>query len=297
MSVISIGTFDGIHLGHRSLILRMMEIAQELDMQSVIISFYDHPTYTLKSPNAPPLLCLSPVKKRELERLGIDEVDLMKFTSELAATSAEDFLESIVNKWHPKVIVVGYDSHFGAGRRGDREFLEHKSEQYGYRVEYIPPLLFEGKPVSSSTIRQALSDGRIDDANELLGRRYRLLGKVVQGLGKGRDFGFPTANVALDNPHQLVPKEGLYLTISEIRDTKYFGLTNIGKSPTVKTHGIVEIETFLIDFKGNLYGDEIEVELIKYLREEKMFANTDELISAMNKDLAHARELIGEMSQ
>ncbi len=295
MSVISIGTFDGIHLGHRSLIARMIEIAQEQGLKSVIISFYDHPTYTLKSSNMPPLLCPSPVKKRELKRLGIDEVDMMKFTPELASTSAEDFLERIVNKWHPKVIVVGYDSHFGAGRRGNKEFLEKNSEKYGYTVESVPPMLLEGKTISSSQIRQALSQGRIDEANELLGRRYRLLGKVVRGMGKGKDFGFPTANIALENPHQLIPKEGLYLSSSQVQGTKYFGLTNIGKSPTVKTDGIVEIETFLLDFEGDLYGEEIEIELIKYLREEKMFADTDELISAMNEDLTRARKLIGEM--
>ncbi|NCC47862.1 MAG: hypothetical protein EOM13_02265, partial [Clostridia bacterium] len=139
--------------------------------------------------------------------------------------------------------------------------------------------------------KELLESGELAQANQLLGRPYRLLGSVSRGIARGREFGFPTANLMLSNPHQLIPKEGIYLSKVHLGHKGFFGLTNIGKSPTVKHTGIIEIETFLIDFAGDLYGEGMQVELIKYLREEKMFANTDELIQAMHRDLQRAREL------
>lgn len=297
MSIISIGTFDGIHRGHRHVIERVKDLARKHHTRSVIISFKDHPAYTLGGGNMPPLLCPSRLKQAEIMKMGIDEVELLDFTESLAQTSAEDFLVMIVDRWQPEIIVVGYDSHFGAGRRGNRDFLEANATRYGYQVAFVEPLIYKGKPVSSSTIRSLLVKGELDEASILLDRRYKLVGKVVHGLGQGTGFGFPTANIALENPRQLIPKEGLYLSSSKIDGNKHFGLTNIGKSPTVKSDGIIEVETFFIDYEGDLYERYLEIELIKYLREEKMFADKAELISAMHEDLERARNIIGKEMQ
>lgn len=239
------------------------------------------------------MLCPVQLKEQEMHKLGISEIALLDFSPAMAQMSALDFLaEVLIARWQPRYIVVGYDSHFGRGREGNREFLQQHAASFGYEVVFVEPLLEADEPVSSSRIRAHLQAGDLDYANLLLGRPYRLLGAVVAGAARGREFGFPTANLALSNPHQLIPREGIYLSRVHLEQQSFFGLTNIGRCPTVKHRGTIEIETFLIDFRGDLYGEGIQVELLKYLREEKMFANTDELIAAMHQDLARALHLI-----
>ncbi|MCK9557913.1 MAG: bifunctional riboflavin kinase/FAD synthetase [Candidatus Cloacimonetes bacterium] len=296
MCVISLGTFDGLHLGHRKLLDRVRELASTECLKSVIITYKDHPAFILNQRALPKLLCPSEVKEQELKRLGIDQVEMLDFSQDLAETSALDFLQNVlIPRWRPKIIVVGHDSHFGKNREGDRSFLERFASRFNFRVEYVEPQLFEGKPISSSMIRDFLSRGQIEEANHLLGRSYRLSGKVGKGLARGREFGFPTANLILSNPHQLIPAEGIYLSKAHLEQASFFSLTNIGKSPTVKHTGIVEIETFLIDFTGDIYDDNMQVELLHYLREERMFANTDDLVAAMNRDLERAIALVAEL--
>jgi len=297
MSVISIGTFDGLHLGHRKLLQRITHLAKELGLSSVVITYRDHPAFTLNATAPPRMLCPASIKQKEMQRLGIQHVELLEFTPQLAATSAMDFLRNyIIEKWHPKYIVVGYDSHFGAGRQGNRAFLEAHSAEYGYQIDFVEPLLYKERPVSSRLIRELLQYGDLQLANELLGRPYSLSGKVVAGISRGRGFGFPTANLGLDNIHQLIPADGIYFSRVHISAGVFFGLTNIGKSPTVKHTGLTEIETYILGFDGDLYDAEMHVDLLKYLREEKLFANTEELVLAMQGDLAIAKRLIGEYS-
>ncbi len=295
MSVVCIGTFDGIHRGHRKLLSHMKDIAQAEALKSVVITYRDHPAFTLRKDAAPKLLCPSALKEQELLKIGIDQVVMLDFTPEFAHTSAGDFLQDyLIPLWHPQVIVVGYDSHFGKNKEGNRKFLQNHAARYRYRLEYVKPELYQGKPISSSVIRRFLEERRIEEANVLLGRPYRLLGTVSRGLARGRSLGFPTANLLLDNPHQLIPAEGIYLSKAHLERGDFFGLTNIGKSPTVKHSGIIEIETYLIDFDAEIYGSTMQVELLKYLREEKMFADTHKLTQAMRQDLALARSLIRE---
>jgi len=294
-SVITIGNFDGIHLGHRKLLSRVLEIAKTENLTSVAISYTDHPAFTLKAHPMPRMLCPAGWKKRELLALGIEEVELLSFTAELSRTSAEDFLRNyLIPVWHPKVIVVGYDSHFGHQRKGNYHFLRSHAEDFGFQVEYIDPLMFQGKPISSSMIRELLQGGETETATELLGRPYCLVGEIGHGIAKGQDFGFPTANLILGNPHQLIPRSGIYFSKVHLGKDAFFGLTNIGSSPTVKHTGIIEIETFILDFNGDIYGQYLEVELLRYLREEMMFGSVELLIQAMRKDLATARRLIAE---
>lgn len=292
-SVLTIGNFDGIHIGHRKLLNRLTEIAAANMLNSVVITFSDHPAFTLNSAATPKLLCPPMLKERELHALGVNDVAMLQFTPGMAQQTALQFLRSyIVPSWKPEIIIMGYDSHFGFNRQGNYEFLSRVAPDFGFHVEYVPPLLAGDKPVSSSMIRNLLLQGNIILANSMLGKPYCLTGNVAKGIGKGTGFGFPTANLQLATPHQLIPKDGIYLSKVHLQDASFFGLTNIGSSPTVKHTGIVEIETFLLDFSGDIYGYPIELELLQYLREEKVFRNESELISAMQQDLSKAQEII-----
>lgn len=294
--VISIGNFDGVHLGHRKLIGRMMEIAAERQLPAVVISYVTHPAYTLKK-DARSLLLMPTIRKVEtLNALGVDRVELLTFDHTMSRTSAEDFLHGyLMPAFQPEVIVVGYDSHFGFQRRGTHEFLQEHSGQYGYSCEYVQPYLHSGQPVSSSRIRTLLTSGDIRNANILLGNPYTLFGTIKTGRGMGRQLSFPTANLALQDPHQLIPIQGIYLSRMLVRGEKFFGLTNIGVSPTVKSDGVLEVETYLLDFSADIYGEAVQVELLDYIREEKMFETKELLISAMRQDMATARNLLGSV--
>ena len=297
MSVISIGTFDGLHLGHQKLVSKMVELSQRHALKPIVISYRDHPAFTLEASAQPRMLCPASIKVEELKRLGIQHVELLEFTPQFAAIKAQDFLRDyLVAKWHPSIIVVGYDSHFGAGREGNRAWLEAQAGQYGYQVEFVKPVLYQGQPISSSKIRDLLQRKELETANTLLGRPYRLAGVVCKGISLGTSMGFPTANLELANPHQLVPADGIYLSRVRFADRVFFGLTNIGKSPTVKHTGNTEIETYILGFEGDIYGIEMQVELLKYIREERMFSSTDELVRQIRQDLIKAQVLIGEVS-
>jgi len=294
-SVLTIGNFDGIHLGHRKLLSRVVDIARNENLMSVVLSYTDHPAFILKAHATPKMLCPATLKKHELLALGIDNVELLSFTKELANTPALKFLqEYILPVWQPKVIVMGYDSHFGHRRLGNYQLLSHHAADNGYRVEYIDPLLSEDKPISSSMIRELLSAGKTELANRLLGKPYRLMGVIGHGTSRGHSFGFPTANLILSCPHQLIPKCGIYLSKVFLDDEAHFGLTNIGTSPTLKhTHETV-VETYMLDFNDNLYGARFELELLRYLRPEETFRSAEELARAMQGDLARAQMMIRE---
>lgn len=293
-SVLTLGNFDGVHLGHRKLLSRVKELAAQHQLQSVVLSYTDHPAFILKSHPKPQVLMSPAAKAKELWSLGLDHVELLTFNSELAHTPAEKFLsEYLIPVWQPEIIVMGYDSHFGYHRRGDVAFLQQYADKYAYQVEYLEPELYQGQPVSSSMIRKLLLAGDITLANQLLGRPYRLQGTVGHGITKARSLGYPTANLIPDNPHQLIPRSGIYLSKARLHDSQYFGLTNIGCSPTVKHSGLIEIETYLLSFDQEIYGVQMELELLQYLREEKLFSSEQELITAISQDVAQAEKLIG----
>ncbi|MDP2173318.1 MAG: bifunctional riboflavin kinase/FAD synthetase [Candidatus Cloacimonadaceae bacterium] len=292
--VISIGNFDGVHLGHRKLLERMELIAAERGLESVVITYDVPPAYTLKKDAKPVLLTPIDYKRSILKGLGIDRIEVIPFDEDFANTSADSFLlEYLIPMFNPQMIIVGYDSHFGHNREGDYRFLLEHARAFDYELEYIEPCLFGTEPISSTMIRKLLLSGDIETANELLTQPYRLFGKISRGLGIGRELGFPTANLVLDDAHQLIPKCGIYLSRVHLAAGIFFGLTNIGTSPTVKHSGIVEIETFVIDFDADVYDARMEIELLKYLREERMFDGKAGLIKVMHDDLQKARAIIG----
>lgn len=295
-NIITIGNFDGIHLGHRKLLGTMLLEAERESLNPVVITYGNHPAYTLYHPAAPMLLMPIPVRIRKLKELGIDEVEVLDFTQGFADTAAYDFLSSyLIPTYHPAVIVVGFDSHFGKGREGNYHFLERYASEYDYRLIYIDPVMHDDAPVSSSMIRNMLRYGNVTDAAKLLTHPYCIGGKVEHGKGWGKGMGFPTANLHPNDPLQLIPAMGIYLTRVHLQDRAYYGLTNIGTSPTLKKDNAVQIETYIIDFNGDVYDADLRVEFLQYLREEKVFGTKEELIQAMQGDLLRARKLIGEM--
>lgn len=292
-NVVSIGNFDGLHRGHRKLISALLSIASQQHLRSVAISYVSHPAFTLKQ-NAPTML-LTPSSRKEsaIRALGVDEVALLPFDEEFSRLSAERFLHDIlIPRFSPEMIVVGYDSHFGYRRRGTHEFLQSHSHQFGFTCQYIEPCLHNGVPVSSSMIRAMLLSGDLSTANSLLERPYTLFGRVVRGAGLGTGLGFPTANLGLEDPHQLIPRQGVYLSRVKWQGRELFGLTNIGTSPTLKKEAKTEVETYIMDFSADLQDAPMELELLAYLREERLFGSREELIAAMRADEVNARNLL-----
>ncbi len=292
-SVLSIGNFDGLHLGHRKLLATLIEMAKKKGLRSVVVTYDNLPAQFLNDHARPMLLMPAHCKKQAMLDMGVDEIHLLHFDEELARTSADDFLHGfIMPRLEPEVIVVGYDSHFGHNREGDLDFLKLHAPAYGYDLHYVKPLQHKGKVVSSTLVRKWLLEGKIELANELTARPYSLFGGIIPGSGIGRQLGFPTANMELSEPQQLVPKNGVYLSRVHLEGQKFFGLTNIGSGPTLKTNGNIEIETFIMGFEGEIYGKPLEVGLLKYLREEKTFASRNDLIDAIDQDLAIARAIL-----
>ena len=292
-TVLSIGNFDGLHLGHRKLLEQLKAASIQTGLPSTVITYTDHPAFVLNKRPRPLLLTPSGRKAKLLNELGVDEVRCLPFTEEFSRISADGFLKDfLIPQFHPHTIVVGYDSHFGHGRQGTLEFLRSHSEIYGYRCLYVPPMLAAGEAISSSRIRTLLMSSRVEEANALLGTPYRLYGVVTGGLGLGRGLGFPTANLSLEDPHQLVPGSGVYLSMVHLGERRFFGLTNIGTSPTLKHTNETVVETYMLDHNEDIYGASMELELLEYLRPEETFRDADELVRAMHLDLARARELL-----
>lgn len=294
-SVLSIGNFDGLHLGHRKLIGELIAVARQLQLKSVVITYDNHPAEVLQRRLHPRLLLPPLQKARLLQELGVDKVALLHFDEELARVSAEDFLQGqIIGRFAPTAMVLGYDSQFGHQRRGDYAFLQEHQARYGYQLHFVEPLQHGNRVVSSTLIREMLTLGDLAEANRLLGAPYTLFGEVAGGSALGRDLGFPTANLRLEDARQLLPQAGVYLSRVRLGGDSFFGLTNIGFSPTLKHSGNVVVETHILDFDRQIYGVPLAVELLQYFREEKMFSGINALREAMLQDLQRARELIAK---
>ena len=292
--VIAMGTFDGVHLGHQKLLKRLVERAREVSGESVLITYYHHPLETIHRKTFPYLLTEKEAKDKLLNSLGVDCILYLNFNEEIAEMSPRMFLEKIiVDELKTKEIIVGYDTHFGKERRGDHTFLQENAAEYGFNVELVPPLKIDNKIVSSSIIRDFIREGNVQEAARLLGRNYSISGVVHTGHKIGRDLGFPTINVIPADKNKLIPALGVYFCKVKVEETEYFGVTNVGYSPTLKTTGILEVETHIIDFHGDLYGKKVEVNFCKKLREELYFETMEQLIEAIKNDVIAARKYFG----
>lgn len=282
-SSLTLGNFDGIHVGHQTLLLRTVEKAKELGIPSVVVTYYPNPSVVLgKKPNFKYLSSES--EKEELIRgFGIDYLLVLDFTLTLSKMTAEDFLEQIMmNTLHARHIVIGYNHFFGAERRGDFTLLDKNKTKYGYTVELREAVLKKDSKISSSLIRGFLDKGEMEEAKILLGRNYHISGTVVEGAKRGRTIGFPTANLQIPND-KLLPSVGVYACFVKIDGKDHKGMVNIGFNPTFDGLGF-HVEVNIFDFDENCYGKEIELEMVKKIREEQKFDGIESLKNQLNLD-------------
>lgn len=289
--VLTIGNFDGVHRGHLVLFDKVKSIAKDIGGKSVVMTFEPHPIKVVKPGNGPPLITPFKQKIKLIVDAGIDIIICIPFTDEFATISAQDFIrEILVGKIGVKEIVVGYDYTFGKGRSGNIDLLRSMGNELGYRVHVVDPVQLNHTPVSSTSIRDLVKAGDLPEAKRLLGRDYRISGKVKKGMGRGgRLLGFPTANLLPED--ELIPKNGVYSVIVYIEGVKYFGVCNIGNNPTFGGTTL-SIETHILDFSGDLLGKEITIVFTHRLREEKTFSSKEELADEIKKDIEIAKGLL-----
>jgi riboflavin kinase/FMN adenylyltransferase len=286
-ATVAIGNFDGVHRGHKAVIAAALGRARSLGKPSAALTFEPHPR-AFFNPDEP-LFRLTPeaAKLRLLAAAGLDGAIVLTFNAELAKLSAQDFVQRVlVDRFAITGAAIGFNFHFGANRTGSPEFLQAQGRQHGFAVDIVPPLLDGGRPVSSGPIRAALAGGRPDEAAEFLGYPWFVSGTVIHGEKRGRELGFPTANLQLDPACAL--RHGIYAVRVAVAGRRYDGVASFGRRPMFDA-GPVLLEIFLFDFSGDLYGADIDVAFIAWLREEAVFASAKELVRQMQEDSRLAR--------
>ncbi|WP_127140836.1 bifunctional riboflavin kinase/FAD synthetase [Flagellimonas marinaquae] len=293
-TVVTIGTFDGVHLGHRKILERITNNAKNTGLKSTVLTFFPHPRMVLQKDVDIKLLNTLEEKKQILESLGLDYLIIHPFTKQFSRLSAIDFVRDIlVNNIKAKRIIIGYDHRFGRNRNANIKDLISFGNTFDFEVEEIPAQEIEDVSVSSTKIRKALLDGDVETANSYLSYAYMLTGIVKKGRGLGRDFGFPTANLHIPEEYKLIPKNGAYVVKSHLEGKDYFGMMNIGFNPTVDGSK-KSIEVNFFEFDGNLYEKKIQVELLHRIRDEHKFNSIEELKEQLKKDKNHSLDLISK---
>lgn len=288
---IALGTFDGVHVGHRKIIERVVETARTRNGTSVVFTFEPHPRAVLKPDRPLPTITTDEEKRAIMASLGVDVLFTLPFDNEVAKLSPVDFVCDILVKLvRPGLIVVGPNYTFGHLGKGTPELLQKLGEKFGIGVEIEPPVFVDGQMVSSTLIRKLINRGEITKANELLQRCFALSGEVVYGDGRGRGLGFPTANVAL-LPTTLMPADGAYAVKVLVGTRQYLGVANIGHNPTFKVNQR-RLEVHILDFNAPLYGQTITVNFVQRIRDERVFAHVNELISQIDQDIVFARNIL-----
>jgi riboflavin kinase / FMN adenylyltransferase len=290
-AVVTIGTFDGVHAGHRKLIDRLCEIAAGVNGKVVVLTFHPHPRAVLHNSSDPVKLLTTPREKAALlEKAGVDILVIQPFDDEFANVSAGSFIREILcNKLKTSVLVVGYDHRFGKNREGGFADLEAAAGPMGFVIERIPEQIFSDITVSSTKIRKALLNGDLITANTLLGYPYTFTGTVIHGNKLGRTLGFPTANLRPESEDKLIPAEGVYVVNVMVGGSKKQGLLSIGRRPTVDNSGVLSIEVYLLDFNEDIYGETLEVILLARIRGDRKFGSLESLVDQMKLDLQFAR--------
>lgn len=295
--ICTLGNFDGLHLGHQALIKKVVFEAGILGGSSVVITFHPHPLEILYPDKTFKRLFDMDDQIQQLKELGIDLLVIEPFTESFSRLTPEQFVkEWLCRHFEIKKIVVGHDFGFGANKKGDyKEFMKF-SKEMGYNTEKLSPILLDGVHISSSIIRENLEQGLVKKASQFLGRLFYLRGRVIQGDGRGRKLGFPTANLKVITP--FVPKSGVYSTWSTIKGKKYLSITNIGGRPTFEPFAkALHLEVFIFDFNHEIYGEEVKLEFCDWIRAEKKFSNKEELIEQIKLDIMIAqKELLESIS-
>ena len=292
-NVVTVGTFDGIHRGHWEVLEAVRERARATDRRGVLVTFHPHPLRMVRPDLAPPLLT-TPVEKKEiLAESGLNYAVFLSFTSALARYSPERFVDEVlVERIGVDELVIGYDHGFGRGRSGDADTLRDLGRRRGFRVDVVPPVMSGGSAISSSSIRRALGEGKVEEACEALGRPYSFRAVVVRGDGRGRSLGFPTANLEVLGEGKLIPPPGIYAVRGLVEGRSLPGALHIGPRPTFRGSPPAT-ELHLIDFQGELYGQEVRVDFHHRLRAVLPFESVDALIRQMRLDVEEAVRLLG----
>jgi len=290
---VTMGTFDGVHLGHRKLLEELVKRAKAANNKTVVISYFHHPLETIFKDTFPYLLTERQNREKMLKELEIDCLLYLKFSKAMAKMPPEEFLREVICKeLHPQEIVVGYDTHFGKNRSGDFDFLKQREEQFNYKVDIVEPYRQNGKIVSSSWCRECVRAGAMETLKSLLGRAYCLTGTVRSGNRIGHQLGFPTVNLFWTDPNKLIPKTGIYLSKVNYKNRQWWGVTNIGYRPTVIDKSDLTVETHILDFDQEIYGQNITITFESRLRSEYKLHDRKELIDYIVADIKRAREMI-----
>lgn len=289
-TVLTIGNFDGVHLGHRGIFRHVVDKAYELTGTAAVVTFEPHPLRLLAPDKAPLRLNTPEEKVRLLAASCIDLLVVLEFTQQLAEMPAEIFVrEILVGKLGVQHLIVGYDYAFGRNRQGDTAFLAAQAKLHNFTLEILEPIRAEQQAHSSTAIRNCLREGRVADAIKILGRNFTLDGEVVHGEGRGRKLGFPTANLVTQK--EILPRDGVYAVKVKWRDEDYDGVINIGRRPTF-VDSAVTLEIHLLDFQDDLYGERLRIYFVERLRDEQRFPSVEALQEAVVADIARAREVL-----
>ena len=295
-AVVTIGTFDGVHLGHQAIFNKMKTLAQSIGGQTVVVTFEPHPRQVLNIDSSNlRFLCTPEEKLKKFEEFGIDNVLIINFTKEFSRTPSEVFIKDyIIDNIHPAYIVVGYDHHFGKNRMGDFSLLSDLKKKYDFKVERVAAQDVEHIAISSTKIRNALAVGNVKSANRLLGYPYSVTAEVVRGNEIGRTIGFPTANLELPKEYMLFNQGGVYACLVDYKGKTYKAMANIGHRPTIgdRAEGDLLIEVNLFGFDGDLYGQEITVRFVDRIRDEVKFSGLQELKAQLELDRHKAQEIL-----
>jgi riboflavin kinase/FMN adenylyltransferase len=292
-TLLTIGVFDGVHLGHQRLISELTRQARQKGLLSGVVTFRQHPEDLLSAGKRLPFLTDIKTRTRLLKREGVDFIITLSFNRELAALSARRFMEILHQYLRMRGLVIGTDFALGKGREGDTGVIRRLGKEMGIDITVVPPLKINGEVVSSTALRQALAEGNIDKVKSFTGRPYALHGKVVEGAGRGEGMGFPTANMDVKSG-QALPPDGVYVGLTRFNGRVYQSMTNIGRNPTF---GDTErsVESYLVDYHGDLYGKEVRLDIIARLRDEKKFASAAELKKQIARDIVQGKKILDAM--
>lgn len=291
-TIVTIGTFDGVHVGHQKIIKKISEEAKKADVLSTIFTLFPHPRMVLQQDDSLHLIQTLDEKVRFLETCGIDQLIVYPFSVEFSRMTAEDFVyEILVKKLRVKKVIIGYNHRFGRNRKANIGDMRAFGEKYDFEVEEISAQEIDEVSVSSTKVRNALNDGDIETANSFLGRPFELSGKVVHGLKIGRTLGYPTANIQVKESYKLIPKDGIYVVYGMIDNQKHYGMMSIGKNPTIEGKGRT-IEVYFFDFQKDIYNKNIELHFLKRLRDEQKFSSLEALKTQLSQDQRSAEDFI-----
>lgn len=299
-SVVTVGSFDGVHLAHQTIVRELLNRAKMREGRSVVLTFDPHPKEIVPSSKGGEVRLLTTVEERvtAFTGLGVDEVFVIPFTTEFAQLSPRDFYHRyVVNGTGVSEVVVGYDHMFGRGRAAGIEELMKMGKEYDFSVFAVHPFTIDGEPVSSTRIRRALAVGDLEHARKLLGYRYGVSGKVVRGDRRGATLGFPTANISPDSLRKALPAHGVYVVAVGWNGVTLFGMLNIGVRPTVNTGTTETMEVHLFDFSKDLYGETLRVMFLQRLRDERRFANLEELVAQLRRDRDASRDVLAHLGK